>query len=74
MARFKKGDKISFFRRNEVIRKGEVVSGPFNVDKVDHYHVRWDWVHHEDKYFISPEKIELISDLSSTKYHYELSN
>jgi hypothetical protein len=73
MARFEKGDKISFFRRNEVIRKGEVVGGPFNVDKVDHYNVRWDWVNYEDRGFISPDKIDLISDLSSTKYHYELS-
>lgn len=73
MARFEKGDKISFFRRNEVIRKGEVVSGPFNVDKVDHYNVKWDWVHYEDRGFISPDKIDLISDLSSTKYHYQLS-
>lgn len=73
MARFEKGDKISFFRRNEVIRKGEVVDGPFKVDKVDHYQVRWDWVHYEDRLFITPDKIDLISDLSSTKYHYELS-
>ena len=74
MARFQIGDKISFFRNNEVIRNGEVVNGPFNVDKVDHYHVRWDWVHHEDKGFISSDKIDLISDLSTTKYHYGLSN
>lgn len=73
MARFQIGDKISFFRKNEVIRNGEVVNGPFSIDKVDHYNVRWDWVHHEDRDFISPNKIDLISDLSSTKYHYGLS-
>jgi hypothetical protein len=72
MARFQIGDTIEFTKSNEVIRKGEVVNGPFNVDNVDHYHVRWDWVHHEDKDFISPDKIDLISDLQSKKYRYRL--
>lgn len=74
MARFKIGDTIEFLRRDEVIRKGVVVNGPYNLEKVDHYNVRWDWVHHEDSLFIGPDKIDLISDLSSEKYHYRLSN
>lgn len=74
MARFSIGDKISFLRRNEIIRKGTVVSGPWNVEKVDHYNVKWEWVSDEDKMFITPDKIDLISDLPSTKYYYKLSN
>jgi hypothetical protein len=74
MARFQIGDNIGLFRRNDVIRKGTVLSGPWNVEKVDHYNVKWEWVDKEDRYFISPDKIDLISDLSSTKYHYELLN
>jgi hypothetical protein len=74
MARFQIGDKIELMRRNEVIRKGLVISGPFNVEKVDHYNVRWDWVEKEDSMFIGQDKIDLISDLSSEKYRYRLSN
>jgi len=72
MARFKIGENIGFFRRNEVMRKGVVVAGPWNVDSVDHYHVKWDWLHYEDKGFISPDKLDLICDLSSEKYQYNL--
>ena len=73
MARFAKGDKIDFLRKDEVIRTGVVINGPFELEKVDHYNVEWKWVTHEDSLFIGPGKIDLISDLRSTKYHYELS-
>ena len=72
MGRFVVNDKIEFLKRNEVIRKGTVVAGPWNVEKVDHYHVRWDWVTEEDRLFIPKDKIDLISDLSSEKYRYRL--
>jgi hypothetical protein len=74
MARFQIGDKIELLKRKEVIRKGEVISGPFKAEKIDHYNVRWDWVEAEDKLFITPDKIDLISDISTEKYHYQLSN
>lgn len=74
MARFQIGDNIEFLRRKDVIRKGVVLGGPFVVDKVDHYNVRWDWVEYEDRLFITPDKVDIISDLSSEKYQYRLSN
>lgn len=71
MARFKIGDKIEFVKFDTPIRKGVVTAGPYNVDKVDHYHVKWEWT--DDgipwKNVLNPD---LISDLSSTKYHYRL--
>jgi hypothetical protein len=72
-ARFKIGDKIDFLRKDEVIRKGVVISGPWKLEGVNHYNVEWKWVTHEDSLFIGPDKIDLISDLRTTKYHYELS-
>ena len=73
MARFNVNDTIELLRLDTPIRKGEVVAGPFVVDKVDHYHVRWDWVEHEDRLFIGgPDRIDLISDLTSKKYQYQL--
>lgn len=74
MARFEKNDKIQLFRRKDVIRKGVIVDGPWNVEKVDHYHVKWDWVDYEDRLLIPEGKVELICDISSEKYHYELIN
>lgn len=71
MARFKIGDSIEQTRYNEVIRKGEVIAGPWTVDKVDHYHVKWSW---ESPHYGIPERyqqdIDLIADLISTKYSY----
>lgn len=74
MARFQVNDKIELLRRSEVMRKGTVVAGPWNVEKVDHYHVKWEWGNYEDRPFISEDKIDLICDLSSEKYRYRLSN
>ena len=71
MARFKIGDSIEQVRYSTVIRKGEVVAGPWKVDKVDHYHVKWAW---EDPQYGTPEwfkqETDLIADLTSTKYSY----
>ena len=71
MARFEVNDTITQFRYDAPIRKGIVVKGPYNVDRVDHYHVKWQW--QDDEYGTPKEfrqEIDLICDLSSTKYHY----
>jgi hypothetical protein len=72
MARFNVNDKIEFRRFDKAIQKGIVIAGPFVVDKVDHYHVKWEWT--EDKIEWKNMECDLISDLSSTKYSYHLSN
>ena len=69
--RFKVGDDIRQFRYDETIRIGTVTKGPMRVEGVDHYHVNWTWEH---KDYGTPEAFQrdqdLISDMTSTKYHY----
>lgn len=72
MARFEIKDKIELVKFNKVIRKGVVINGPWNVEKIDHYHVKWEW--DEDGIQWKNMECDLICDLSSTKYHYRLSN
>ncbi len=71
--RFSIGDKIVETRFNEVIAQGEIVKGPFEVERVDHYQVRWTWKEGQlpDKEYPYRDT-ELISDLASRKYRYEL--
>jgi hypothetical protein len=72
MARFQIGDKIELLKRKQVIRKGVVINGPWNVEKVDHYHIKWEWDEDEIKW--KNMECDLICDLSSEKYKYQLSN
>jgi hypothetical protein len=72
MARFEIGDKIEFVKFDTPISKGVVTAGPFNVDNVDHYHVKWEWT--DDNIRWKNMDCDLICDLSSTKYRYRLSN
>ncbi len=69
--RFQVKDSITQLRYKNAIRKGTVVAGPFNVEGVSHYHVKWDW---EDKQHGTPElfkqEVNLICDMVSTKYMY----
>ena len=68
---FKIGDDIRQFRYNETIRIGTVTKGPFRVEGVDHYHVKWNWQHEDYGTPMGFEKdTDLISDMRSTKYHY----
>jgi len=72
--KFQINDKITQYHYEDVIRKGTVVKGPFRVENVDHYHVVWDW---ECPTVATPEfkqDVNLICDIKSTKYRYELSS
>ena len=73
--RFKINDKIAQYRYEDVIRKGTVVKGPFRVENVDHYHVVWDWEcpHHAATPGFKQD-VNLICDMKSKKYRYELSS
>ena len=73
MARFNLNDKIEFQKFGKAIRKGVVVGGPFNVDKIDHYHVKWEWDEDGNTQWKNMN-CDLICDLASTKYSYQLSN
>ena len=73
MAKFKIGDSIQLVNklgRVTPVRKGTVISGPYVVDGVDHYNVNWHW----DVDGTLGRNPNIISDLSSTKYEYRLSN
>ena len=70
--RFQVKDSITQLRYQDAIRKGTVVAGPFDVEDVSHYHVKWDWCAPEytsNIDWLTPE-VELISDMVSTKYMY----
>ena len=71
--RFKVNDSITQLRYNDAIRKGTVTEGPFDIDGVSHYHVKWDWEHEQHgtpTIFKKMGEDDLICDLISTKYQY----
>lgn len=73
MARFAIGDSIALERHGLPIRKGTVTKGPFNIDKVDHYHVKWNWSEDSrEMKFKNYLEEDLISDITTTKYKYVL--
>jgi hypothetical protein len=69
--RFQVNQTITQYRNEEPIRKGVVVAGPFRVENIDHYHVKWQWEH---KDHVTPANfkndIDLICDMTSLKYYY----
>lgn len=73
MNRFNVNDSIQQLKRNTVIRKGTVIAGPFNVEGVSHYHVKWEWECPQEATSPSnrkPNELDLICDMISTKYMY----
>jgi hypothetical protein len=76
MAKFKINDEIKFVRKSkdgyieyEILKKGIVTKGPFKVDGVDHYNVKWNWTD-DGIQWKNILNEEIIADLSSTKYEY----
>jgi hypothetical protein len=76
MAKFEINDEIKFVRKSknglvehEILKKGIVTNGPFKVDGVDHYNVKWNWTDDAIQWKNILNQ-EIISDLSSTKYEY----
>ena len=72
--RFNVNDRIQQLRYDDVIRDGKVVAGPFNVEGVSHYHVKWGWEcpdHASTPDFLkTANEPQLICDMVSTKYMY----
>ena len=71
--RFEVNDTITQLKFDEPIRKGIVISGPFDVDGVHHYTVKWEWEHEQHgtpSIFKKAGEDDLICDLISTKYRY----
>ncbi len=72
MTNFNVGDKIAFNRQSkngmvyQRLNAGTIIKGPFMVDGINHYQIKWDKVTPNQ----SPgaTEIELISPINSTKY------
>ena len=70
--RFKVNDKIEFLKFGKVIRGGTVTKGPYNIDGVDHYTVKWDYDREDGHLFKMYNSEDIICDLPSAKYRYKL--
>ena len=68
MAKFAINNSITQERYGRPIRKGTVKAGPFKVDGVDHYHVKWDWFAKGYEPFGRERELDLVCDLTSQKY------
>jgi hypothetical protein len=63
-------DRVSFKKRNENLNTGTIIKGPFKIDKINQYQIKWDTItpHH----YPGGSEIELISPMDSLKYKWEL--
>ena len=69
MSRFKIGDPIKLIRNDrDIVRSGTVIAGPWEVENIDHYNVKWDY--DEDGVTWRNMDCDLICDYPSTKYRY----
>ncbi len=73
MTNYKTGDRVSFNRQTkdgmvvyETLNTGTIIIGPFKIDGINHYQIKWDKVTPN----VSPgsREIEMISPMNSTKY------
>ena len=70
-------DKVAFNRQSkdgmivyETINNGTIIKGPFKIDGVNHYQIKWDKV--MPNQYPGGMEIELISPMDSTKYGWKL--
>ena len=77
MARFQVNDKVAFVRKSkdwrviyETYNTGTIIKGPFMVDKINHYQVKWDNINPNT--YPGGSEIEMICDFDSTKYGFKL--
>jgi len=69
--RFEAFDTVVQMKFDQPIRLGTIIKGPFEVEKCDHYHVKWIWEHPtEFKSTTLPGNTDLICDTESRKYRY----
>ena len=71
---FEIGDKIAFVKKTtitpEVLNVGTIIEGPFKIDKINHYKVKWDNI--TPNHYPGGTEIEFISPMESTKYGWRL--
>ena len=70
--RFKPNDKIELLKYNKAIRLGTITKGPYLVEGVDHYTVQWEYDTEDGDLFKMHGVQDIICDLPSAKYRYQL--
>lgn len=63
-------DRVSFKKWNEVLNTGTIIQGPFKIDNINHYRIKWDKI--TPNHYPGGTETEMISPIDSTKYRWEL--
>jgi hypothetical protein len=63
-------NRVSFKKRNEILNTGTIIKGPIKIDRINHYHIKWDKI--IPNQYPGGSEIEMISPMDSTKYTWEL--
>lgn len=62
-------DRVAFTKWDEIILTGTITKGPFKIDGLNHYQVKWDKTNLNQ--FPGYFETELICPIDSTKYKWK---
>ena len=63
-------DRVAFKKYDETLNTGIITKGPFKIDGINHYYIKWDKI--TPNQYPGGIEIEFISPMDSTKYKWEL--
>jgi hypothetical protein len=63
-------DRVAFKKWDETLNTGTITKGPFKIDRINYYHIKWDNV--IQNHCPGGYETELISPMDSTKYKWKL--
>ena len=63
-------DRVAFKKWDETLNTGTITKGPFKIDKINHYQIKWDNI--TPNHYPGGREIEMISPMDSTKYNWKL--
>ena len=70
MENFKINDRVSFNKWDMSLNTGTITKGPFKIDGIYHYQIKWDKV--TPNHYPGAFETELVSVIDSTKYTWKL--
>lgn len=70
MKNFEINDRVSFNKWDQILNTGTIIEGPFEIDKINHYKIKWDNIIPNS--YPGGSEIEIISLIDSTKYTWKL--
>ena len=77
MTNYNTGDRVAFNRQTkdgtvvyETLNTGTIIIGPFKIDGINHYQIKWDKV--TPNVYPGSSEVEMISPMDSTKYGWKL--